>query len=372
MSIKGKIRRIYQVLPYFSKRDAIGTDVQLIDTYLHQRGIPSGIFFDECGPEQMSKHISEMSDHLMHETLIIYHFSVASRLAYFLGSLPCPIWTRYHNITPAHFFNDQGERGARQACLAGRTQIPFVSALSDLIIADSDYNGNEMRPFTRANIHTLPIFRNYQDLAQMPDDLEFLGHLKTLSEPILLFVGRIAPNKCQHDIIQLAYLYRIATGKRLRVILAGTFFSDDYRKVIAGFAKSLGMIVSEKIHINSDVMVLGSVSDRELATLYRHSQVFVSMSEHEGFGVPLVESLWFDLPVLAHDASAVPETLGGAGTIVNKKDWIGVVDSLHLLLSRGNPETMKRQMMSRREELSTSSCENIFGNLIDRYLTLKN
>ena len=44
------------------------------------------------------------------------------------------------------------------------------------------------------------------------------------------------------------------------------------------------------------------------------------MSEHEGFCVPLLEALAFDIPIIAYDAAAIPETLGGAGILLKEKD----------------------------------------------------
>jgi glycosyltransferase involved in cell wall biosynthesis len=44
------------------------------------------------------------------------------------------------------------------------------------------------------------------------------------------------------------------------------------------------------------------------------------MSEHEGFGVPLVEAMYFGVPIVAHAAAAIPETLGGSGVLLPKSD----------------------------------------------------
>ena len=53
----------------------------------------------------------------------------------------------------------------------------------------------------------------------------------------------------------------------------------------------------------------------DLLACYRAAHVFVSMSEHEGFGVPLLEAMKFDVPVIAYDAAAVGETVDGAGVL---------------------------------------------------------
>ncbi len=60
--------------------------------------------------------------------------------------------------------------------------------------------------------------------------------------------------------------------------------------------------------------------DDDLAAVYRTASVYVCLSEHEGFCVPLLEAMAADVPVLAYASSAVPETLGGAGLLFEPKD----------------------------------------------------
>jgi glycosyltransferase involved in cell wall biosynthesis len=78
--------------------------------------------------------------------------------------------------------------------------------------------------------------------------------------------------------------------------------------------------MSEYRLLNDRFVFTGPVSDAELAAYYRHAAVYVSMSEHEGFCVPLVEAMAADVPVLAYAAAAVPDTLGGAGVQFAPKD----------------------------------------------------
>src|SRR4029079_5030446 len=65
---------------------------------------------------------------------------------------------------------------------------------------------------------------------------------------------------------------------------------------------------------------------------YRWADVYVSLSEHEGFCVPLVEAMAADVPVLAYGAGAVPETLGGAGVLFEPKDLELAAEMLGMLV----------------------------------------
>ena len=68
----------------------------------------------------------------------------------------------------------------------------------------------------------------------------------------------------------------------------------------------------------------GGVPNEDLAAYYRWADAYVSLSEHEGFCVPLVESMAMDVPVLAYAAGAVPETLGGAGARTRRRPVLTV------------------------------------------------
>jgi glycosyltransferase involved in cell wall biosynthesis len=101
----------------------------------------------------------------------------------------------------------------------------------------------------------------------------------------------------------------------------------------------------------SDLGVAGAVeppgrrSDRELGDLHAGATMAVCASEHEGFGMHLLEAWAFDLPLVAHAAAAVPETVGDAGVLLETSDppvWGAVVDRVirdaqlrHLLIERG-------------------------------------
>jgi glycosyltransferase involved in cell wall biosynthesis len=68
-----------------------------------------------------------------------------------------------------------------------------------------------------------------------------------------------------------------------------------------------------------EVVFTGQVDDDELYAYYRLADVFLCLSEHEGFCVPLQEAMHFHLPVIAYDAGAVRETLRGGGLLLQDK-----------------------------------------------------
>jgi glycosyltransferase involved in cell wall biosynthesis len=129
-----------------------------------------------------------------------------------------------------------------------------------------------------------------------------------------LFVGRIAPNKKIEDYIRLAEFYKRYVDEKYRFIFVGRTeglprYYNMVRALIAEFQMPTDRFV-----------FAGPVPDEDLATYYRTASVYISLSEHEGFCVPLLEAMAADVPVLAYASSAVPDTLGGAGVLFEPKD----------------------------------------------------
>ena len=78
----------------------------------------------------------------------------------------------------------------------------------------------------------------------------------------------------------------------------------------------------------ADVTFMGTVTQAELNACYKSAHVFLCMSEHEGFCIPLMEAMWHDVPVLAFAAAAVPETMDGAGCLFRDKAYPAVAEMM--------------------------------------------
>ena len=71
------------------------------------------------------------------------------------------------------------------------------------------------------------------------------------------------------------------------------------------------------------------------------------MSEHEGFGIPLVEAMRFGVPIVAYASTAVPETMGGAGILVRQKRFAVVAELIHLLQTDAE---LRQRIVDRQRE----------------------
>ncbi len=324
-------KTIHQILPNFSPRDAIGTEASLMRDFLRSLGHQSEIYcLDgyQNGLALPSKKL--MTDIAAHgkarsDTAVIFHFSVGTELSKLWPTLSCQRWLRYHNITPMQFFTRSDELHARYMCGLGRIQLPDVSKASDVLLADSSYNASELSSFSEQPVHVIPVFRDYEALTQSPVDQDLASKLADKSVATVIFIGRVSPNKCHHDLLQLLSLHKKISSRKVRLIFAGGYFSASYKDIIHNFAHALGLTLASDWNFAADVLTLGSVRDSQLTTLYKSADLYASLSEHEGFGVPIVESMYFDLPVFAHHATAVSEILGAGEFLVDKFNWLRTV-----------------------------------------------
>jgi len=216
----------------------------------------------------------------------------------------------HHNITPPAFFAGYDAEMVH-ICRVGREEFRRLSGKVDLALADSEFNRRELEEAGFARTGVLPIHLDFARYREPPNPA--LERLLDDGLTNLLFVGRLAPNKKQDDLIRLAACWKRALGPDLRLLLVGKLpRRRPYFDALQALQYELGFTPWE-------VVFTGHVDHRELLACYARAHVFVSMSEHEGFGVPLVESMLMRVPVLAFDSTAVPCTLGGAGVTFTEK-----------------------------------------------------
>jgi len=254
----------------------------------------------------------------------IFHFALPSPMTEAFASVPGARVVQYHNITPAHFFADYSPPLFRLAAL-GRRELQSLAGRVDLALGDSEFNRQELEALGFSNTGVLPIAVNTERITGAPrrPALE-----KILGDGLMniLFVGRIVPNKKIEDHIRLAEVYKRYVDSFYRFIFVGR-----YDGVPAYYAQ-VRALVSELKMLPDRFWFTGPVPDDDLAAYYRWADAYVSLSEHEGFCVPLVEAMAADVPVLAYAAGAVPETLGGAGVLFAPKDLEVAAEMLGMLV----------------------------------------
>ena len=358
--------KVIQLLPVLRMGDAIGNETLAIRDILLARGIQTEIYaegIDSRLPRGIARPVEELGG-LREEDVLLYHASTGFRLSFDLPTYGGRLVMIYHNVTPPHFFSIYSKTAERIAAY-GEKGIAFLANKTQYCIAISAYNAEQLRNMGyTCPIDVCPIIIPFDEYEQEPEQ-DVLERYAEEGWTNWLFVGRIAPNKRQEDIIRAFYIYQKETHAKSRLFLVGNSFSmERYEKRLRLYVKELGL--------ENLVIFPGHISFSELLAYYRLADVFVCMSEHEGFCVPLLEAMYFGKPIVAFGATAVPETVGKAGLLTEQKDPQLVAAMVQRVLTDENLGLFLAN--ERRKQLEKFSyqrtCER-FNACLDRILTAK-
>jgi L-malate glycosyltransferase len=303
---------INQWVPAAHKGDAIGDSARRVRQMLRELGHDSELYAITVD-DGLKDDVRPFADPASrHGDATIFHYALPSPMTDAFASLDHGRVLQYHNVTPAEFFAPYDPALSRLASI-GRTELATLAGRTDLALGDSAYNRRELDALGFPRTGVFPIAVDTSRVTQ-PAERPALDEILDDGLVNFLFVGRIAPNKKIEDHIRLAEVYKRYVDAYYRFIFVGRY------DVVPQYYSSIRALMSEYRLLNDRFVFTGPVSDEELAVYYRHAAVYISMSEHEGFCVPLVEAMATDVPVLAYAAAAVPDTLGGAGVQFSPKD----------------------------------------------------
>ena len=344
--------RISQFVAGFSGGDAISNYALEIDGILRNwSGVTSGIY-------SVSQHISPRmrnfcNDYRAHKTeagsedITIYHFSVGSEITDYFCTVPGKRIVVYHNITPAKYYTGISEDRVR-VLMDGREQLKQLAGATDIALAVSDFNRRELADAGFKNPEVMPLVVNMEYL-KTPPSRSVLNRFRDEWTNIL-FVGRIVPNKRFEDLIRVFYFYKKLINPASRLLLVGSFAGlGRYLAYLRGIAAELDL---------SDVIFTGHVKLEELLAYYKLADLFLCMSEHEGFCIPLLEAMSFDVPVIAYEQAAIPETLNGSGILMKNRDFESTAELLdEVLKAPGIRDEIIRQQRTRLAHFDRSVLE---------------
>ena len=305
-------REVHQIVAALSPGDAVCNEALEFQRLLRARGYASEIYAGAIAPEMTglglpASDYSKRSSTL--EAPSIFHFAIGSPVAERVLARNEPLVLRYHNVTPYEFFlGFSGHlvgltyHGARDlARFAPRTAVG---------LAVSEFNRRDLEAAAFARTEVLPLAMNMKALDERPDPVvtsRFRDGRKNV-----IFVGRVAPNKKIEDLIRVFCAYQRYVEPESRLFIVGDGRGFEH------YSRRLAEMVS---HLRIDEVVFtGAVTQSELNAYYLLADVFLGLSEHEGYGAPLIEAMHFGIPVIAFDAGAVRETLQGGSILLTKKE----------------------------------------------------
>lgn len=293
-------KRVDQLLEGIDFGDAISDDARGIAGRLRALGYETSLYaahlatgVDDAAPLPQS----------LNADAVIYHHSIGSDVAERFIATSARKAVVYHNVTPPRFFAPYLPKVAEQLD-RGREQLARVVASADVCVGDSDFNAAEMRDLGGKDVRTIPVATAFQrfDVTPLP------RVLRAKRGTTWLFVGRVVPNKGLEALID-AFEAFMALDEDSSLVIVGKYDQNDpYYTLLRRKLTSA--------RIEPYVRFTGYARYEAIVGYYRSADVFVSMSEHEGFCVPLIEAMFFDVPVVAKATTAVPSTLGEAGLLV--------------------------------------------------------
>jgi len=303
---------VNQWVPAMHRGDAVGDHAHRTRDLLRAWGHDSDIFALSGDPGAPGDVLPWDDPESRDGDVTILHFATASPMSAAFGTLPGRRVLHYHNVTPARFFAPYDAALARVSAEA-RAELTALAGRVDLAVGASGFSRQELDTLGFRRTGVVPILTDVARLTRAPrvTPLEWL-----LQDGLtnILFVGRIAPNKRIEDHIRLAEHYKRYVDVAYRFIFVGRY------DVVPEYYAAIRAMIATYRMLPERFWFTGAVPDGELATYYRNAHAYVSLSEHEGFCVPLVEAMAMDVPVLAYADTAVPETLGGAGVSFRPKD----------------------------------------------------
>ena len=333
--------RIIQLLSNLSYGDAVSNDAIALNNLFKRCGYETGIYAASISERFLSGFAEDVSElTVKKDDVLMYHFCIGHQLNYSVGKYQCKRVLVYHNVTPPKFFRGVSIEW-ENSCNEGIKGARFLADKVDYCLAASEFNKNDLiKMGYKCPIDVLPIIIPFSDYEKEKD--------KTIVEKYkdrcknIIFVGRVAPNKKQEDIIEAFSYYKKYYDPSARLFLVGNYKGmEKYHHQLENYIDRLE---------TEDIYFSGHIKFNEILAYYEVADLFLCMSEHEGFCVPLVEAMYFQVPVIAYDSSAVAETLGGSGVLLKEKKPLETAAIMNRILSNNELKSKIIQEQNKRLE----------------------
>lgn len=330
--------------------DAVTNHIVEIDRRLSQWGFDSRIYGADIAlspTDKAQSHTAYRPFLNNRDDVLIYHYSAyCDNYTLFQESKNRKILV-YHNITPAEYYHHY-DATYELLCARGRQVLAGLTGC-DLAVGVSEYNRQELVATGFANTAVLPLFLGVDDFAGAERNPELYRHLKSKEMTNVLFVGRVAPNKAFEELLKIFSVYHHHVNSRSRLILAGARFLPRYDRFLDALVA--------RLRLQGSVLFTDRAPFPDLKTYFEVADLFLCTSHHEGFCIPLLEAMYFDLPILARAETGVPYTMGKTGVLYRRLDYPVLAEMMRLLLT---DQTLRSQILAgQRRRLADFAPERV-------------
>ena len=351
----------FHVTPSLAFGDAISNDIFALIRIARERGIACEIFstvIDTRLPCGTARYVNDFPQ-VKKDDIVFFHLSTGTSLNEWIKTVPCRKIMLYHNITPPEFFHGYYFQ-AEENCRRGLVETQSLQTVFDMVFADSSFNKQNLIDMGYgADIKVLPVLIPFSDYEKAPSD-RIINAYSQDGFTNILFVGRLAPNKCQQDVITAFDAYQRNFNPKSRLFIVGNPCPDSYRDALMEYTRLLG---------TENVIFTGHTKFDEILAYYHLCDLFLCQSEHEGFCVPLVEAMYFHKPIVAYDSSAIGETLGGGGFLLKEKNPMETAAVMNRILT---DNSLRKVIVGNQDErlqyFSYERIRDLFWSYMDEFI----
>lgn len=344
-------KKIHQFSPSVHLGDGISNGMFFFQKILKSLGFQSEVYAENIKEDVKNLAKSYKTFDMKDEEQIIFiHYSIYYDFTPWIDKIKAKKHIIYHNITPPEFFKDNPY--LYEMCKNGIELLPSLASKFEGSIGDSKLNTEQLEEHNFKNIHTIPLLVDVEKVRSFSFNHPLFD---TLSDDFnIIFVGRIAKNKCQHDLIKIADIYR--------------YIHPDFKMYIIGsttdeaYQNELTELITQN-HLQKNVILTGKISNEDLYAYYKSANIFLCMSEHEGFGMPLIEAMLFNIPVLAYDSSNIANTLNKGGVLFEKKAHKQIAATIEVI--RNNPQLKDELIQTQLNALKPYEYNTIIKQVVD-------
>jgi L-malate glycosyltransferase len=310
--------------------DAVTDQAFAWRTVLRYWGHESEIIAEHVHPALTGQVRQLKATRFRKDDALVLHYAVWTRALERFLDAPSTRVLYYHNVTPGDLLREYNTVLADH-CDRARAALPHFSGRCEAVIAVSDFNARELRANGMAEVSVVPLLLNIPAREG--------SHVRR-SEPVVVSVGRLAPNKRIEDTLKAFALYQRYRSPRAMFVHVGPYHEfEGYRRALERLAERIG---------GQRVVFTGRISHEERDAWYQRASAYICSSVHEGFCAPVIEALANGVPVVARAAGAVPETLGDAGIVLEDDDPALYAEALHEVVSSQATRAKLAQAAERR------------------------
>jgi glycosyltransferase involved in cell wall biosynthesis len=320
----GRPVAVHQFVPALNPHDATGTHTLLLRDALRQAGWRSEIFAEAIHDDLAAEAYKHWTypEHAAAGDVAVYQFTTSSAVAGYLGTQGLPLIIDFHNFTGPELFAGWEPHSVERATRAA-DELSELAPHALLGLAKSAFSEDELRRAGCRRTAVVPVLAEYGRVTATPEPrvAAELAARRAGGGADILFVGRVVPSKAQHELVKALWAYRRLYDPAARLHLVGGTSSFEYTTALRDFVADLGL--------GGAVRIVGEVSDAALAAYFAAADAYLSLSVHEGFGVPLVEAMAAGVPVVTRDAGAAAQTVGNAALVLASDEPAYVAAALH-------------------------------------------